>query len=470
MMSTSDFVSLLHEMSIFLQIPSDVSRCIISDWLVVKQLVKLELAFSRGKDRDSYRELLKLHSGIEFDNWQAAECVGVHEWIHNRNIKLVDLKFSESMLDSEGDLLVPIVAEDVECVSFRTRKSVTLKVGLNDFLLSCQNLQTLRFTGINDIETIHCGILSRLSKLSVGPSMIDSSALLSKMSRECTKLTYLNLQAGMTRVDRLADLFQQNPCLVNLSLQTSHSVLNDVMQYCPAICRLYINDMQHPLDMLPIKRLLENRPKMHYVHIFSTYNSFVYSLDPKNQNAKTLTLVQGISLFQDTASLRDVLFTVGSVTHFSYVVTPLVQFQPCILDWLNIHGQALSSLSIEYVAPEHIEGILRLCPRLVKLSVTCMDNICPMLAQHASQVEVLNYSRYAMTFEKATVLLESLTNLKNATVTIKLQEGERQAICLDELSSAVKHVNSLSVNLQKTVGLSIYSTHYMIRNGVREKY
>lgn len=451
------------EMSMLLQLPSDIAKYIVSEWFSVVQICKLYLAFVGKVDRKSYEELLKNHSGLSFETWQLAENIDLHNWISHRKIKVIDLKFSNGLLGSDGSPLVPIDVEHVESVSVRTRKSVSFGHGMNDFLLSCHRLRTLRCTSIDCLELVDEVVLSRLKKMAVGPASLDSSLLFQKMCQSCRNLTYLKCEVNVSRIDIWAEMFRQNSYLTTIILMQSQSVLNDIVQYCPNIRRVEIYDRPTPVDLLLILNLLLSRPLIQRIHIYSSYNCFVYLVNPKNQNPKRLKILQGNALFE-SAVLRELLFAIGAVSEFYYVVHPKHPYQPCVIDWLTTYGLSVLGLDLQYATPGRMEEILLLCPNLVKLSVVCKHNICPLLLQCAGQLTHLYYHEYQMTPAEAHALLVTGTNLLDGVLTVCV-EGERQAY-IQEVGAIMKRIPSFTLAFHRYIGSKACGDTVVFSHGV----
>lgn len=457
----------LSGMCMVLKLPTDVCRLIVVEWLDVFDIGRLDVSFGLEQQRKYFHGILRDHPGLSLIQWQSAKSSSVYEWIFNRGIKLTGLKFSEALVNSEGSISVPVNVDYIERVSIRYA-SRNIDVNINNFLATCKRMTHLRMTGVNNVDILPCGVLSQLRNLALFSCNVETSEFLKNICDHCTKLSRLDLEFNcIGHEHQLECILSNNPKLEVVSFQCRQSVLNNVHELCPLITSISISTPNSiSIELFPICQLFENRPVIQQLYVRSKYNTFSYLVDEKNPELKTLKLLQyGIS-FEEPA-LRQLFRTVGAITSFSlHAAFEDVSHQPSVLQWMSVHGHALTALSLVSISIDMTENILLSCPCVEKLFVNGRYNMHHILIPVMPRLMQVSCLGNDLSGGQMFQLIQAGTRLDSGTFEVQVSPEEDLTEWLQAMSGLANHVALLELNI-RTKAKPARSSRYTFTFGHR---
>src|SRR5687768_11292984 len=100
-----NLLNIQSKICILLEIPRDVYNMICSEWLMMIDIGKLDIAMSQEKLRPLWLEQLKSKSMelLKKEN-QFVRFVELFQWIYLRELRMVNLSLAKQHLDAEGKL------------------------------------------------------------------------------------------------------------------------------------------------------------------------------------------------------------------------------------------------------------------------------------------------------------------------------------------------------------------------------
>lgn len=449
-------------MSVFLELPTDICRYLLVEWLELPDLGKLDVAITHPRQRREYQSLLTELLGIGNISEKAAESVSFYEWIYRRAIKLVELQISERLYDDCGSLIVPIALQHVTDVCLLSRVSVIVSQAMNDLLASCKLLRSVRLVNVS-AESLHIAALSRLQRLSMN-SELNAAVVLNKISQHCRSLTSLVLEFDCCDYKaELRNILRFNSGLKSITLSCLQSCLFAIALHCPSIDDVVLN-VPSPVEMISIDYLLELRPTIHRIFVVSSFNSLSYSIDA---NGKTLKLLQDSQVFdEDTLSL--LLQRVGAVVflHYSGPRPKEIMEQHCVVNWVRSCGGHYKQLTLAKIHVAQIESLLSWCPKLTHLTVSTTSDLTSILPPYSLYLKHLTYTGCNVSLTDLRVLLKVCFKLEYGKFDIKVTVAEDEGgTWISEISKAAKHIGMLEL-IRNLVNPIYNSPRFVFRFGV----
>jgi len=368
-------------------LPISLSCNILSHWLSIRQVAKLDSACCSNESRPT---LLKILSSREFaHHLQISISQSIElSWCMMKNIGASSIKIDAVLrvgtnisnyfldwgkyirevyftADASGDLyLIPMHCRNLLSVSCHSKQ---MELIFHDILFFNPTLRVVAVHSVYpcSLKDIH---LPQLRKLEFTNFLFLGKESCQEMAQLCDSLTHLNLsRADLESPELVLEFTSQNKCLNSLDFSCSEvnsTLLSTIAQQCPRIVNLSLYNCVNTIDDAAILHIAQHMTNLRTLDI---------------RGCSELREVSLVHLTQHCAARLDALFFYCS---FQSLFTIAALLQACT----NLHTLGLEAYDEVHFSSIHLHNVFKPLQHIRKLHLRGVgliaDNILMLVGQY----------------------------------------------------------------------------------------
>ena len=390
-------------MSILLDVPEDVTRSLLCEWLVYVEYGLLDVAISNYSQRTYFDSILQCIPEVRIPVLPRVN-VTLYNWIWTKNLKLINLHLTPFCFDDGEGIRFQVNTNHLKEISIACKG---IPSGMPSFLSKCEHLSSLQTNKAKVVLGLNQHLLSNLTSLHISERLLydDGREIAAALSETCFNLQVLVLMFGSGRyyVEEYATLLKSNINLHTVRLDGNDTILEAILAYCPIIEFLHLDgDYSYSLisrcilgldhiSTLQISNVkYERRPETSAIEV-QQYGETVWS--------ELFVGLVGLHHFTTQCSL--------SVFHIQHLIATCC----CTL-------QSLSIVSHDSYSSSCIESILQNCVRLERLVIKHDgegDPFCAFASTNCASLTDLRLSGSSLSILSVMKIIQHCPNLNDFT-------------------------------------------------------
>lgn len=221
-------------MSLVLDLPEDLTRVLLTEWLEYIEYGFLDTAISNYSQRLYFSRLLKEIPVIRIPSPVIGR--SKYQWMWNKGLNLKNIFLNAFSFHDGGGLTFDLNFSIVDDIFIHCK---AIPSGMPSVVNSCSNLRTLKTNKAKILLDINLNLIASLDRLLIQDLLLfeDGNEFAILISQTCNKLVQLSLSFGYGRfyVDEYNTILMSNPQLVSLFLYGNDDVLKAVLDHCPRL-------------------------------------------------------------------------------------------------------------------------------------------------------------------------------------------------------------------------------------------
>lgn len=250
-------------MSVFLDLPDELCKEILSEWLRGKELGLLDVSFCSLTLRPQFLIVLALHQGLYC--WRLTK-VQQLPWMTKRDIRMTGLSLNRFNVSQEWMTALSSHWKHITtlCLFYDIRD------WRNNHINNCTSLTELRAYAF-DIPCLSSKVLSNLTSLVLVSWPGDKTVLiLNAIRKHCRKLRSFHYQCDHTAdiANQLLGIVEHNAALESLKLVTDERLLQDLIPMCAH--KLLCLSLAGIVDCDTIEYVLQNFHRIDNIEVYTS--------------------------------------------------------------------------------------------------------------------------------------------------------------------------------------------------------
>ena len=241
-------------MSFLFSLPCDLLSELVSEWLFMSSVVRLDTASTSVRLRKVY--LTSLREIVPIDN--ESNSLSLYIWLHKRGLRFRNLYINFKTYNfSKGKLEFPC---DLSCIERLSFTEMLQPSSALEIIEQCRVLKVLEVDYSNLIINFSSEVLQKLPGLCLNINKFELISVMEKLLL-CQSLTTLELRVRLdvSFCDFLENLLINNPLLKSIELRCSHNFLPVLLKHCNHMESIALENISNESSVAVLRDLMRSR-------------------------------------------------------------------------------------------------------------------------------------------------------------------------------------------------------------------